>query len=39
MEKFEKPELFNFLCYGDFNDLNSSPNTESGIQGGPEGGL
>ncbi len=38
MEKFEKPELFNFLCNKEPDDFNSSP-SDIPIGGGEDGDL
>ena len=38
MEIFEKPELLNFLCDGEFNDFTGSP-TDTGTNGGEDGDL
>ena len=32
MEKFEKPELLNFLCYGEQDQITGSP-TDEGYPG------
>ena len=39
MEKFEKPELLNFLCNEDENDANEFTKSGDGIQIGTPGGL